>query len=77
MANRLIIEFSEEATENYLRLVSRKSEDEVKMDMEPSGVKVEIDIGPAHYGWEAEIAGKSLGEVFVKLKDTGSPKLNS
>ncbi|QTH63330.1 hypothetical protein J1N51_11395 [Psychrosphaera ytuae] len=77
MANRLIIEFSEEATENYLRLVSRKSETEVEMDMEPSGVKLEIDIGPAHYGYEAEITGKSIGEVFVKLEHTGSPKLKS
>lgn len=75
MANRLIIEFSEEATENYLRLVSRKSEAEVAMDIEPSGVKLEIDIGPAYYGYEAEVAGKSLGEVFVKLEHTGSTKL--
>ncbi|GHE78246.1 hypothetical protein [Thalassotalea profundi] len=47
------------------------------MDMEPSGVKLEIDIGPAHYGYEAEVAGKSIGEVFVKLEHTGSPKLKS
>lgn len=73
MKKRLVIELSEEATENYLKWSAAKVEAEVDEDCEPSGSIISICIGPAHYGSEAfGYTGQRLvefGDAEAKLID--------
>lgn len=44
MSQRLQITLSEEATKQYLKLASERTEAEVSQDCEPSGARISVDI---------------------------------
>jgi hypothetical protein len=64
MSKKLTIQLSQEATEKYLAYASKRVEAEVNADCEPSGVSIQLEIGPAHYG---SIAYLKTGNEYIEL----------
>jgi len=76
MKQKLVIELSEIATENYLKWARDKVTAHVDADVEPCGVTISISIGPTHYGSDAYVHDGDdfidFGEAKVNLVETAS-----
>lgn len=70
MCRNLVIRLDKKATEKYLKIAATHSASELEADCEPCGVRIQIEIGPDHYGSYAYVGDESIGEVSVELQKT-------
>ncbi len=65
---KLIIEFSESQTEQYLQICRQRTKSEVQEDCLPTGATIQISLDPMFGDW-AEVNGQEItGEVKVDFK---------